>query len=147
MVTHFFLYRAVVAMTSIWSRIDWAYKWFNITWEVGSGSNTGSLLSVTSLFSTILSKCGGKIGGPEVDPPFPDPPDWVSKFGLFWPQPFSGYWLSRLKKKYDAHEDFIKINIVMRVGHHSGRTPKISRKVGRRQFEQGLSSFFAKILP
>ena len=102
MVTHFFLYRAVVAMTSIWSRIDWAYKWFNITWEVGSGSNTGSLLSVTSLFSTMLSKCGGKIGGPEC-PPLED--FWSSKFGLFWPQPFSGYLLSLLEKNIYTHED------------------------------------------
>ena len=100
MVTHFFLYRAVVAMTSIWSRIDWAYKWFNITWEVGSGSNTGSLLSVTSLFSTMLSKCGGKIGGPEVVVECPPLDDLnSSKFGLFWPQPFSGYLLSLLEKK------------------------------------------------
>ena len=109
MVTHFFLYRAVVAMTSIWSRIDWAYKWFNITWEVGSGSNTGSLLSVTSLFSTMLSKCGGKIGGPEVVVECPPLDDLnSSKFGLFWPQPFSGYLLSLLEKKMYmySHEDF-----------------------------------------
>ena len=57
----------------------------------------------------MLSKCGGKIGGPEVVVECPPLDDLnSSKFGLFWPQPFSGYLLSLLEKKMYIHMKIFK---------------------------------------
>ena len=54
--------------------------WFlKLTCVEGSGSKTGSVLSLCSLFNKIFNNCGGKIGGP----PVPGPPTFVSVFGLF----------------------------------------------------------------
>lgn len=86
MVTHFFLYLAVVDITSIWSRIDWAYMWFIITWDFSSGRSTGSRCSGGSWLSTKFVNCGGTMGGPAAADKLV-----LSSLGLCWPHSLSLY--------------------------------------------------------
>ena len=86
MVTHFFLYLAVVDITSIWSRIDWAYMWFIITWDLSSGRSTGSRCSGGSWLSTKFVNCGGTMGGPAAEDKLV-----LSSLGLCWPHSLSLY--------------------------------------------------------
>ena len=68
-VTHFFLYLSVEAKTNKWSLMDCAYRWCNITCDIGSGSIVESVEeddladSKSFLFRIFWDKCGGRNGG------------------------------------------------------------------------------------
>ena len=87
-------------MTRTLSLTDWAYKWFSITWEEGSGNRFGSEFSSISLFRSDFNSWGGRKGGPCMVG-VPLRPlllllelelelllFFVSHLGLIWPQSF-----------------------------------------------------------